>query len=404
MMAAVVCFCFCLLLRCSFAAPTSSLAAGRQDGKIGGKATGKALLCNQCSEIPSAIRGTDELDVVLDKRTSRSPSHHRLSPPLQSNGLQQALTAHPIPLAPFEPHVQGGPDLRTVTPPHVPANDHSTDGYNAAHHEPGSSSVVHYKVGRRPRGSLQNDRSLKAKARRENHARTLQRIKDGVLVGRKKPDGSRYAVTNMDEYHARKRESTRRSRSKQTKEAKARIAQQTNENAKRLRAKRKAQREAEQEGRSWQGSPVRKPGRPRKYWDDEQEQAQVEAVRQHEPTHLAVEEAPQRAMDVTHAPPAALSPRPPESSSVSWPVLESLPRASFQRSAPGSVSSMLHLGLSLSAPGSSTSGQRQMTDALPAARTREEEVLPHTFAPPGQHDSSSEHDRLRLTLAPPKND
>ena len=364
-----------------------SLATARQDVYFDERATDRAWLYNDRNKTPSFNRDAAELDEVLDKRTNSRPSSQRHSSPhVQGTALQQVTLNHTPQIAPPAPHIQGGPDGSKSTPSHVPAEVPSADGPSAPPTERGSLNMMYYKVDKRPRGSLKHNPDLKALAAREDYARTMKRIKDGVLINKKKSDGSEYAVTNMEKFLARKRDSTRRSRRNRTEEAKAKVHQQITESARRIRAKRKAQREAEREGRTWQGSPVRKPGRPRKNWDQEREG--TEEARQHAPYHLVVEKDTQRAVDVPHAPPTTLSPRPPKSSSGSWTVLESLHGASHPRFAPGTSSSSLDLDLSLSAPGSSTPGERQATrapQAAPLAATREEERLRLTLTPP-EHD------------------
>ena len=353
---------------------------------------------------------------MLVKRTSSSsPSHRPWLPHLQGNGLQ-AVSPGPIPpIAPPAPHILGGPDhrhlpsLSTANPSHVPAGGPSVDGSLAPHTEPASSSMAHYKAFRRPRGSLTNNSDLKKQAHREDQARYIQRIRAGVQMKKKTAGGPRVPLT-AEEYQAVTRSGSRRIWSNRSKESKAKIYQRVNESSRRVRAKRKAQRQAQLEGRAWEGSPVRKPGRPRQYWDQEQEQEQVGAqeVRQPVLAETRTEKAPQHAVDVPHIPPGThggtLRLGAPASSSVSWPVTQSpFHGTSHQQFAPGPPSPLLVLRLPLSAPDSSPFGHRQTTRtprqvAPPAARSREEERLQLTLAPPG------EHDRLGLTLAPPWHD
>ena len=274
--------------------------------------------------------------------------------------------------------------MSTATPSHVPASGPSIDGPCAPQHEPASSGKVHYKVGRHPKGTLKNNPALKAQVNRLNQVRIRQMIKDGELIDKRRRDGSKYTISSLEEYQARTRSSARRYRRRKTEENRAKVYQQKNESARRVRAKRKAQREAEREGRIWQGSPIRQ-GRPRQYWDQAQPAAE-EGGRQ-VPADTRMEGGTQHAVDVPHAPPTMLSPRLPESSSSFWPVLDPLHGALHHRFGPGASSLKLDLDLSLSTPGS-ISGQREAThapQAAPPAATREE-------------------DKLRLTLAQPRHD
>ena len=417
MMAAVT----CLLLLLSYSVarqitPSAlSLVTGWQDGQIGATDTGKRWLYDDFKKTPPlvrspGIRGNDELDEVLVRRTSsRSPSHRRWSAHLQSTGLQQAPPSQMGALP--APHFQGGdhsrlPALGMVTPSPFPA-----DGPVAPHIEPRSSSKRPHKPDRRPYGSLTNNPALKAQADRKRHALAVQRIKDGEQTSRMKPDGTELPATTLEDYQARTRANSKRWFSSLTKERKAKLNQRRNERRKRATARRRAQRE----GGSWQGPPVRKPGRPRRNW--EQEQARAEEGRQHAPTDARMERATQR------APPGAqgsgtLRRWTTEPSSGSWSVTASpIPEATHHRFAPGPSSSKLDLRLLLSVPGSSTSEQRhapqqaappaaetrveerlRLDRAPPVATAREEERLRLTLAPPGEHDG------LRLTLAPPKYD
>ena len=218
----------------------------------------------------------------------------------------------------------------------------------------------------------------------------IQRIKDGERINKTKPDGSEFAFTTFEEYLASNRANSKQWRRNLKAEDKAKINQRQRESASRMRTRQKAQREAEREGRSWQGSPLRKPGRPRKNW--EQEQMGAQQVHQHAPVPAAMEEG----QSTQHAPPGARGSRTlrlttPESSLGSWTLpKESLPRAPHQRFAPGPSSPKLDLVLSLSALGSSTAGQRQADGA------------PRPAAPPSA--TTMEDDRLRLTLATPVHD
>ena len=387
-MAAAVCL--LLLLSCSIAAPTSSLAAGRQDGQMGGRALGKAWLCNQCSETPSAIPGTDELDEVPEKRTSRSPSHRRWSPSLQGTGLRQTPSNDTPSGAALAPFATGAPDLSAATSSQVPA-----EGPSASHTEPASSSKRFFDLNRRPHGSLKKNPEWKAEVNRERQALAIQKIKDGELVDKTKPGGSKYAVSNKDEYRARTRANSSRYWSNLPKERKESI---TKERSRRSREMTRAKRES----RSWQGPPLRRPGRPRRDWA--QEKARAEEVQRHVSADARMEEATQHGEDGRHAPPGAheppatlwlLSATMAAGSSSLHASVPGVPRQFFPA---GPSSSSLDLYLSLSAPGSSKSGQKHSLRqvAPPAAGAREEEMLRLTLAPP------DEHDRLRLALAPPR--
>ena len=267
---------------------TPSLATGWPDKRVGERVTGRTSIHSDGSKAPSAMRGSAEPDEMLVKRTSRSslrrpwltyqqpiPHNHILPsvpPPLQLQG------------AAGHSHQTG---LSTMTPSSVPAVAPSLQGPSAPHHEPGSSSLAHYKVVRRPYRSLKNNPTLKAEAKRDYYARRMQRLKDGVLINKEKPDGSAYAIATIEEHRAYMRTSARRRESTLTEEAKVKRRQMKKESARRVREKRKAQWEAEKEGRSWQGSPVRKPGRPRYKWD--QEQVGAQQARRNAPANARIE-------------------------------------------------------------------------------------------------------------------
>ena len=357
--------CFLLLLTFSIAGqatPTSSPATGPAARSAG-------------------VRGPSE------PRTSRSSSHHRWLPRLQGTGLQPE--APPV-FAPGErpsPDVLGGLDLSTAAPSQV-----AEDGPSAPHTQPASSSIEYYKVDRRPYGSLKNNRALKAKADREKQARQMRRIKGGVLKDKKKPDGSTYAAPTFEEFKAGRRARSKQRRSSLTEEARAKMNQIKNERSRKAKAKRRAQQKAQKEGRTWQGSPVRPLGRPRQNWEEDQVGVGAEEVPQHVPADTRMEEAaPHRAVGVpsasrgrrrsvrSRAKKAAVA-----VGSSSQPAFAFPPDAPPQTFLPGPFSSV-DTRLSLSAPGSSKSPQRQMTHAPPAAPT-------------------SDNDGLRLTLAPPRHD
>ena len=409
------------LLSCSIAGhatPTSSfssLAAGWQEERVGEKSSGKAWIYHGCSKTPSLVRSAgircnDELDEVLVKRTSsRLPLHRPWLTQRPTAVLQTGPPTH-LPLgAPSAPHVFEGPDLSMSTPLHVPPYIPPTKGSSAPHLEPGSLSKRPFDINRRPRGSLKNDSVLKARAARESRARTMQKIKDGVLVNRLKPNGSPYTITTKDELQAYHRAHATKSRNKRTEEAKVKMYQRKAEGRRLANAKREAQREAQREGRIWQGSPVRKRGRPRRNW--EQEQMEAEEARQHALADARREEAMQRAVDVPSAPSGTQGEgtsrlRTPETSSSLWPVPpSSLPKAAHYQLAAGRTSPSPDLELSLTAPSSTFAQWRPPRQATPPpARTREEEWLRLTLAPPDQHAPPGEDDRLRLALAPPRYD
>lgn len=408
--------CVLLLLSCSIAGratPTPSLATGWQEGDIGEKAAAEMTwLYEDRNKTPpvaraSGIGGTDGLDEVLIKRTSGSPWHRPGLAHKQGTGLQPVPPTIP-PGAPPAPHVLRAdntrwPALSSATPSQI-----SAVGPSAPHTEPESSTKQPDKAFKRhPYGSLRNNPALRAQAKREYRARLIEKIKKGERINRTKPGGGKYTVTTFDDYQASRTAQSKRAWSNLTEEGKAKTYERRNKDGRRVRAKRRAQRKAQLEGRSWEGSPVRKPGRPRRNWEQEQAAAE-EDVHQHEPANARMEEATQRVVDVPNASPTTVWPRPPEPSSGSWPVLESLPRASHHQFARVSSSPPLDLHLSLSAPGSSTSGQRPTQaprqSAPPPAKTLQEQRLRLTLAPPGEHDPSGEIDRLRLTFAPPRHD
>ena len=338
---------------------------------------------------------------MLVKRTSsRSPSHRRSPLRLENTGLQPVPPDQVSPTALPAPQVLGTadhshrPELGSATPSQVPVV-----GPSSPSTEPGSSSMMNYKLDRRRRGSLKNNPALKAQADREKKNRMMERIKSGVLVNRTKRDGSEYTIKTNEDLRAYSRSYARRSKSKLTAEDKEKISKERREK----RIQDKERRKAELEGRPWQGPPLRRRGRPRRIW--EQEQAGAQEVSQHTSAGARMEEpTTQRAVDDPHAHPFTVQPRRPESSSSSWPSpspsTES-PHSAHHQFAPGPSSSQLDLNLALSAPSSFISGQRQARppeEAPPAAGEREEERLRLTLAPPG------EHDRLRLTLASPRHD
>ena len=377
-MAAVACLLLFLFFSIAgHATPLSSLATGWPDGPNGSKATAMVWPPLACS---AEKCGTAEPDEMLVKRTSRSPSKSRWLPHLQGTGLEQVPPNH-VPPPALAAYIQGGPDHSTATSSQVPA-----DAPVVAQTKPGSSTKRHYNVNRRPRGSLKNKPALQLKAQRENYASMIQRIKDGKRIDKTKPDGSESGVMTFEEYLAHRRALSSRWWRNLNDEDRVKLYRQKNENARLNRAKRKAQREAQKEGRIWQGSPIRR-GRPRKY--GHQEQVRAEEGHEHAPVPTAEEEGD----STQHAPPGAhgsgaLRHRTPESSSGSWLVPAS--HHTNHRVAPGPSSSSLDLLLSLSVPGSSTSEQRQSRTPQqptppPVASTREEEQLQLTLAPPN-HD------------------
>ena len=394
----VVVACLLLLLSCSTAGqayPLSSHAAGWQDVQAGEKAVDKVWPPLTRS---ARIRGTAEPDEVLVKRTSRSPSHHRSLPPLHGTERQPVPPSHVPPTVPPAPIVRGGPpSLNTAPPSSAPAI-----GPSAPHEESGSSSKRPTKANRRPRGSLTNNRALKALADREKQNRMMDKIKSGELIDKTRSNGKKYARTSIEEHRAYKREHARRSRSKLTPEQRATVNQQQTER----RRQRKALQKAQLEGLTSQGPP----SGSRRNREKEQEQPQVgpQEGRQHEPFDQRMEEATLREVEAPPATTTPMSPRPPESSSGFWaepthPHLEAV----HHRFEPGPSSPSLNLDLSLSAPGSSTSGQRQASsssrqDVPPPARTLEEQRIRLTIAPSGQHNPPDEHDKLRFTLASPR--
>ena len=394
--------CLLLLLSCRIAGqaiPPSFLATGWQDkqgGQIGVEATSKGCLDNVCNKPPSAMHVAGKPDEMLVKRTSHSSSHRPRSPCQQRTGGRPVLPNHISPVAPSARHIQGGdhsgwPALSTSTSSHTPAV-----GPSAPSTEPGSASKQQDKPKRRPHRSLKNNPALRAEAERDRRALAMKRIKSGERINKTKPGGGKYTITTFDDFQASQTARNKRTWSNLTPEAKAKNYERRNKRKREVRAKIKAQQIAQREGRSWEGSPLRKPGRPRRNWD--QEQAGTKQGRPHVPSDTRMEEATQRVVGGPDARPATVWSRPLESSSGSWPVLESLSGASHHPFARGSSSPTLDFGLSLSAPGASKSWQKRPSPQLaPTAEgPREEKRLRPTLAPPGQHD------RLRLTLAQPR--
>ena len=400
MMAAVACL--LLWLSCSIAGqatPTSSSSLAMDWQTIQGseKATGHAWPYNDRIKTSPVMGDTAELDEVLVKRTSRSPSYRRWSPPAQGTGMHTSPPTYFYPGAPVPPHILGGDHSRwlglsTATPSQLPE-----DAPLAPHSEAGSSSMWPNKAKRRPPGTLKSNPALKAQANRDSHTKYTESIRTGERANRTKPDGSKYEISTVEEFLARKRANARRSYHNLKGENRTRYIQKGTERRRRARERQKAQ----QEGRIWQGSPVRKPGRPRRNW--EQEQAGAQEARQHAPAQMAVEEAVQPAVLPGQHGSGTLRLSTPESlagSSSLHAFLHGSPRQVFPA---GPFSSSPDLRLSLSAPGSSPSELRHATHApqqgasLPP-RTREEDRLGLTLAPPGEHVG------LRLTLAQPRYD
>ena len=379
--------CFLLLLSCS----------------IAGQATPTSSLATQPAAHSPGIRDPHELDEMLVKRTSGSPSHRRSSPHLQGNGLQPVSPSPTPPTAPPAQHILVAadhlrrPDLSSATPLQVPA-----DARPAPHAEPERSSRRSFNVNKRPRGSLTDKPALQAEAKREYRVKMMESIKNGERINKTKPGGGKYTITTLDEYQASRTATNKRTWSNLTPEGKAKNYERRNKRKREVRAKRRAQRKAQREGRSWEGSPVRKQGRPRRNW--EQEQAGSQEGRQHVPSDTTMEKATQRVVDVPNASPITVWPRPPEPSSGSRPVPGSISRASHHPIVRASSPPPVDDFLSLSTPGSSKAWQKRPPRqvAPPAAGAREEKRLRLTLAPPGEHDKLQ--DRLQLTLAPPESE
>ena len=359
---------------------------------IAGQATPTSSPAPRPAARSTGIRGTAERDEMLVKRTSGSSSHRRRrwSPHLQGSVLQQEPPIRNSPGAPPAPQPVVGnradwPPLSRPAPPHIPAGELSAAPTEV--HEP--YSMLH----RRPYRSLKENPDAKLAANRESQARTMARLKSGYRTIRPKLGASKYAVTTYGEHLARRRENSRRLKSNLTEEEKKKRNEKRNESARLYRAKKKAQREAQLEGGSGQGTSVRKSGEPLQ--SGEQEQARAAQVRSHTSSDTRIEEAMQHSVGAPHAPPTTVWQRPPGSASGFASVLDPLHGALRQRFGPGTSSSQHDLDLSLSAPGPTTIRQKQTTHARPAARKQEEDRLGLTLAPPG------EHDRLRLTIGPP---
>ena len=380
--------CLLLLLSSSIAgqaATTASLATGWHDEQMDRRSISQTWLYNERNKSASAMRTTAELEETLVERTSSSSSQRRRLPRLQDTSPQQVPPHHLIP-GEEASSILGGPDLNIAAPLHVPA-----EAPVAPHTDLGSSSKRPYKANRRPRGSLKNNSALKTKAEQEKKARMMQRIRSGERVNRTKPDGSNYSITTIEQYRAKRNayQSSRRLKMKLAKEEKANEDHEKRERSRRDEATQKEQQQAQLQGRPLQGPPAQR-GRSWRYEEQEQEreQARLEEVRQHEPSHLDGE--PQySAEDGRYAPHGAdesnmLTLTTPEMSSSSWTVPdESLPKATHQFFPPRPSLRTPDLGLSLSVPGSSTSGQ--MTHVPPAASTREEKRLRLTLSPPEEH-------------------
>ena len=326
--------------------------------------------------------GTTKPDELLIKRTSSSSSHRGRPPHPQGIGRKPGWSHHIAPGAPW-PHVPGDPDHSMARPSHVPA-----DAPVVPHTDLASSS-------KRPNGSIENNRALTTQAEGESRDRTMARVLAGEDVPKPGPGRPRSVFRTPEETRAVRREEKKRWFDSLTPDRKAKVRARNAAQAAKSRARRKAWL------RGSPGPPYQKPSREAKKWEEWAEQ-----TRQHALVDARIEGARQRALPAVQGP-ATMRPTTPESSSGSWSVPASpLPEATNHRFAPGPSSSTLDF-LSLSAPGSSTSGQKQILRAprqaasLAAPRTREEERLRLTLAPPGQHD---EEDRLRLTLAPPRHD
>ena len=401
--------CLLLLLSCSIAGqalPTSSLATDWQNGQIGGKAEGQGWSYNDRTKIPLLIRSaggrsTAEPSETLVKRTSGSPSPLRWSHRRRRTDWQPVPPSPVHPAAPLAPDIVGG---STATPPHFPA-----DGPSVPHTEPESSSKQPNKAKRRPPGTLKNNPALKAQANRERHDLNVQRILNGEPGNITKARGGKNAITTREEYRARKRANSKRFWRSHTKEEKVVLNKERTERYRQVRERKKA----EQEGRIWHGPPARKRGRPRRNWEQEQEQAGPEEARQDAHADTRMEEATQHGEDGGHAPPGAHGPpaplrqNTPELSSRFFTVAhvahEVLPEATHQSFPLGPSSPSPNLRLSMSTHGWFTSGQGQTTHAQrqaapQATSARVDESLALMLAPPAQLDG------LRLTLAPPKHD
>ena len=350
--------------------------------RIVGQATPTSALATAQVAHSSGIDRNAEPGYLLVKRTSSRPPS-----PLRWSLRRQRTVRQPVPPSPIHsaashaPHILAGadrrllPDMSTATPSQAPAVGHS-----APHTEARSSTAVYYKVKRRPHGSLKNNPVLKAQAAREYKERTMQRINDGVLIDKTRPDGSKYFVTMFDNSQAYNREITRRYRSKQTDEQKAKQNQKRRERRRRVRAEENAQLE----GGSKLGYPLQKPS----WTEQEVGQAGEEEVRRHVVSPLAMEGrgSTQHASHNVQGP-GMLRLRTSESSLGSSPLYAS-PASTYHHFLPPS-SSRLDLDLSLSAPGSSNSnsGQRHTAHAPqqaepPAARTSKDEELQLALAPP----------------------
>ena len=347
---------------------------------IAGQATPTSALATLPVARHSDLHGADELDEVLVERTSsRSPSHRHSSPHLQGTGLQQVLPTRNSPGAPLAPPVLQSHDLSMTMSPHNPAEAPAVPRIDL-----GSSSKRPYKADRRPPGSVKNNPDLKLKANRESRARTKARVLAGNHDPRAAMGRPRGDVRTMEEVRAARRESDKRRIERMTLEEKAEYRIRQSQQVRRSQERRKARLSGLPE------PPLQKQGR----------YARNGELRQPVPADTRMEEASQHAFDGLDALRNTLSPWPSGTSAGPWPVLESLPRAAHHQLASGPSLPPLDLGLSPSAPVSSTSRQGNPPQhAEPSsAGAGEEERLRLTLAPP------DEHDRLRLTLAPPRHD
>ena len=336
--------CLLLLLSCSIAGQAtpsrSSFATGWQDDHLGEKAAGKAWLYIDESRTTPAMRGTDELEEVVVKRTSSNSSSHRpRSPPLQRTGLQAVPPDHNTSGAPSATHAYGSgshsrlSDLSTAIPSHVPQERPS-----APHPEAGSSSKRPHKAKRQPRGTLRYDPATQALVLQESTAGTSTRNMPGEQTQRPTSRRRKRVFRTPEEILARRRESTRQWRKNVPPGRKDEIRASQSEQVRRSRQR----QDARLRGNNSPGPPLRKVGRkPRNL---NKEEAGADDNRQHAPADTRMVEATQRADDVPHTPRA--------------------PRHA----------------------------------ATPPAKTIEEENLRLTLAPPGDED------RLDLTLGPPRHD
>ena len=350
----------------------------------------------------SGMHGIAKPEDLLVKRTSGSHLHRPRLPSVQGTGLQPLPPTY-IPLgAPRASHALGGDHSGPSAPGMVIPSQVSGEGPSTDPSVAKSVGKRPYKANKRPPGLLTDETIAKAMAIRETKAGSSAKNKRGkrtdlTILGRLK-----YATASKEEIRALRNGSKKRWLSKLTPEERLEARRRQNESNKRWKEKQKARLKKN----NMPGLPLQKAGKDA--LEFEQEQAGADEPHRHVSADTRMEEATESAVDGqhapagTHEPPATLKLRTSAMSVGTSSLHAPLPGAPHQFFPPGpSLSfSLPNLRLSLSAPGSSKSGQKHSLRqaAPPAAGVREEERLQLTLAPP------SDHDGLRLALAPPRHD